>query len=34
LPRALLTDNGRAMLAAEVQQGLERLGILHETTLP
>jgi putative transposase len=34
LPRALLTDNGRPMLAAEVQQGLERLGILHETTLP
>jgi len=34
LPRALLTDNGAAMLAAEVQQGLERLGIVHETTLP
>jgi putative transposase len=34
LPRALLTDNGAAMLAAEVTQGLERLGILHYTTLP
>ena len=34
LPRALLTDNGAAMLAAEVQQGLGRLGIVHETTLP
>jgi putative transposase len=34
VPRALLTDNGSAMLAAEVQQGLERLGIVHETTLP
>ena len=34
LPRALLTDNGSAMLAAEVEQGLVRLGIVHETTLP
>jgi hypothetical protein len=34
LPRALLTDNGAAMLAAEVRHGLERLGIVHETTLP
>jgi len=34
LPRALLTDNGAAMLAAEVRQGLARLGIVHETTLP
>ncbi|HSF03699.1 MAG TPA: DDE-type integrase/transposase/recombinase, partial [Solirubrobacterales bacterium] len=34
LPRALLTDNGAAMLAAEVQHGLTRLGIVHETTLP
>jgi len=33
LPRALMTDNGGAMLAAEVQQGLEDLGIIHETTL-
>lgn len=34
LPRALLTDNGAAMIAAETVEGLERLGIVHETTLP
>ncbi len=34
LPRALMTDNGSAMLAAEVREGLLRLGIVHETTLP
>jgi hypothetical protein len=34
LPRALLTDNGGAMLAAETRQGLFDLGIVHETTLP
>lgn len=34
LPRALLTDNGAAMLAAETREGLERLGIVHETTQP
>ena len=34
LPRALLTDNGSAMLAAETRQGLLELGIVHETTLP
>jgi len=34
LPRALLTDNGAAMLAAETVEGLGRLGILHHTTLP
>ena len=34
LPRALLTDNGSPMAASEVQQGLERLGIVHWTTLP
>ena len=34
LPRALLTDNGSAMLAAETVQGLRRLGIHQETTLP
>ena len=34
LPRSLLTDNGSAMTAAETEQGLERLGILHDTTLP
>jgi len=34
LPRALMSDNGSAMTAAETVQGLERLGILHEKTLP
>ena len=34
LPRTLLTDNGSAMLAQEVSQGLTRLGIVHDTTLP
>jgi putative transposase len=34
LPRALLTDNGSAMLAAETAEGLERLGVVHHTTLP
>ena len=34
LPRALLTDNGAAMVAAETREGLARLGIVHETTLP
>jgi hypothetical protein len=34
LPRSLLTDNGAAMLAAETTEGLERLGVLHHTTLP
>jgi len=34
LPRALMSDNGSAMLAAETTEGLGRLGILHETTLP
>jgi putative transposase len=34
LPRSLLTDNGSAMIAAETQQGLQRLGIVHDTTLP
>lgn len=33
LPRALMTDNGPAETAAEVEQGLARLSILHETTL-
>lgn len=33
LPRALLSDNGAPMLAAETQQGLERLSIEHHTTL-
>ena len=34
LPRALLTDNGSAMVAGETTQGLARLGVTHETTLP
>jgi hypothetical protein len=29
-----MTDNGSAMLAEEVRQGLHDLSILHETTLP
>jgi transposase InsO family protein len=33
LPRALLSDNGGAMLAAESQTGLSRLSIEHYTTL-
>lgn len=33
LPRALMTDNGSAEIAAEATQGLARLGIVHETTL-
>jgi transposase InsO family protein len=34
LPRAALSDNGAAMLSAEFTEGLDRLGILHHTTLP
>jgi transposase InsO family protein len=33
LPRALLSDNGGPMLAAETQEGLERLSVEHHTTL-
>jgi transposase InsO family protein len=33
LPRALMSDNGAAMVAAETVKGLEELGILHQTTL-
>ena len=33
-PRALMTDNGSAMVAAETHEGLLRLGIIHDTTLP
>ena len=29
-----MSDNGSAMLAAETVQGLARLSIVHETTLP
>jgi len=34
LPRALMTDNGAAMLATETTTGLAKLGVLHQTTLP
>ena len=34
LPRSTLSDNGAAMTAAEITQGLARLGVLHLTTLP
>ena len=34
LPRALMTDNGAAMLADETVNGLAALGIVHQTTLP
>lgn len=33
LPRALMTDNGSAMLAAETRNGLRELSIEHELTL-
>jgi putative transposase len=33
LPRAGLSDNGAAMLAAEISEGLARLGVVHDTTL-
>ena len=34
LPRSGLSDNGAAMTAAEITEGLGRLGVLHQTTLP
>jgi transposase InsO family protein len=33
-PQQLLTDNGSAMKDGELREGLARLGILHEHTLP
>lgn len=33
LPRAVLSDNGGAMLAAETREGLERLSVTQHTTL-
>ena len=33
LCRALMSDNGSAMLAAETTAGLSRLGVIHHTTL-
>jgi transposase InsO family protein len=34
LPRAAMSDNGAAMTATEITEGLVRLSILHQTTLP
>ncbi len=34
LPRALLSDNGSAMIAKETEEGLTRLSVTHRTTLP
>lgn len=34
LPRALMTDNGAAMLAEEFTAGLATLSIIHQPTLP
>ena len=34
LPRALMTDNGAAMVSEEFTEGLLSLGIVHEKTLP
>jgi transposase InsO family protein len=34
LPRALLSDNGSAMIATETTQGLTRLSVTQHTTLP
>jgi transposase InsO family protein len=34
LPRGYMTDNGGAMIAEEFTEGLQRLGIMHEKTLP
>ena len=34
LPRAAMSDNGAAMTATEISEGLARLGVLHQTTLP
>lgn len=34
LPRALMSDNGGAETASEIEHGLVELGVLHELTLP
>ena len=34
MPRSLMSDNGSAMTSGEFTQGLTRLGIIHQTTLP
>jgi putative transposase len=33
-PRSAISDNGGAMIAAEIAEGLGRLGVKHERTLP
>lgn len=33
LPYSILSDNGRAMIAAENENGMSELSVLHETTL-
>jgi putative transposase len=34
LPRSAMSDNGSAMTAVEITEGLARIGIVHQTTLP
>jgi transposase InsO family protein len=34
LPRSAMSDNGTAMVADEIKEGLVRLGVARETTLP
>lgn len=34
LPRGLMTDNGSAMIAGEIRNGLDRRGVTHYRTLP
>lgn len=34
VPRALMTDRGSAEMASELTEGLARLGIVHQPTLP
>ena len=34
IPRSLMSDNGAAMISAEFTEGLSRLSIIHDTTLP
>jgi hypothetical protein len=34
LPRSAMSDNGAAMTAVEITEAFDRLGILHQTTLP
>jgi len=34
LPRAIMHDNGAAMIAAEIQDGFKRLGVVPNPTLP